>query len=117
MEELLLINIYPRKILRMNNQSVLPSIVFLFQTAEEHLHNHNLQLALSTVSSILACDRNNFYARAIERRIKRVLDFQQDSSAISDSTECYIAQVIKALEHVCQMAVRFLTELPAEVSS
>jgi hypothetical protein len=100
----------------MNDQSS-PSIVPLFQTVEEHLHNHNLELALSTVSSILACDRNNFYARAIERRIKRVLDFQQDTSATSDSTEYYIARVIAALEHVCQMAVRFLTKPPVEVEA
>ena len=100
----------------MNDQSS-PSLVPLFQTVEEHLHNHNLELALSTVSSILACDRNNFYARAIERRIKRVLDFQQDPSAISDSTEYYIARVIAALEHVCQMAVRFLTKPPVEVEA
>ena len=98
----------------MNNQFSLPAIVPLFQTVEEHLHNHKLELALSVVVSILACDRNNFYAQAIERRIKRVLDLQHDPSVISDSTEYYIARVIATLEHVCQMAVRFLTKLPAE---
>ena len=101
----------------MNNQSSLPSIVPLFQTVEGHLHNHKLELALSAVSSILACDRNNFYALAIERRIKRVLDFLRDSSEISDATEYHVARVLAALEHVCQMAVRFLTNLPTETSS
>ena len=98
----------------MENQSSLPAIVPLFQTAEEHLHNHKLELALSVVSSILTFDRNNYYARALERRIKRVLDFQQNPSEISASTEYYIARVITSLEHVCQMAVRFLTKLPAQ---
>jgi hypothetical protein len=101
----------------MKNQSSLPAIVPLFQTVEGHLHNHKLELALSAVNSILAYDRNNFYALAIERRIRRVLDFQQESSELSDATEYYIARVIAALEHVCQMAVQFLTNLPAETSS
>ncbi|MGD1045452.1 MAG: hypothetical protein ABR936_09025 [Bacteroidota bacterium] len=100
----------------MNNQSFLPAIVPLFQTVEEHLHNRKLELALSAINSILAYDKNNFYALAIKRRIKRVLDFQQDPSAISDSTEYYIARVIAALENVCQMAVRFLTNLSTQTS-
>jgi hypothetical protein len=100
----------------MNDRSSFPNLISLFQSVEEHLHNHNLKYALSTVYSILAYDRNNYYAMAIERRIKRVLDFQQDSLESSDSTEYYIARVITALEHVCQMAVRFMTKLPAEAS-
>ena len=101
----------------MANQTHLPEIIPLFQTVEEHLRNHQPELALSAVSSILAYDRNNFYALAIKRRIKRVLDFQQDTIEISDATEYYIARVLAALEHVCQMAVRFLTNPPAEMSS
>ena len=98
----------------MRDQSSISSLVPLFQTLEEHLHNHNFELALYVASSILAFDRNNFYALAIERRTKRLLDFMQDPSEISDSTKYYVARVIAALEHVCQMAVQLLTKLPVE---
>ena len=98
----------------MRDQSYIPSLVPLFQSLEEHLHNHNFELALYVVGSILAFDRNNFYALAIERRIKRLLDFMQDPLEISDSTKYYIARVIASLEHVCQMAVQLLTKFPVE---
>ena len=100
----------------MKQQSSFPTLISLFQSVEEHLHNRKLELALSSVRSI-SCDRNNFYALAIERRIKRVLDFQEKPSDVSDSTEHYIAIVIDALENVCQMAVRFLMNSPIEASS
>ena len=101
----------------MNQQSLLTMLISLFQSVEEHLHNHNLEHALSAVLLILACDRNNYYARAIERRIKRVLDFQQKPSDFSYSMKYYIATVIAALENVCQMAVRFLMKISKETSS
>jgi len=98
----------------MKQQSSFPALISLFQTLEEHLHNRKLELALSAVQSILACDRNNFYARAIQHRIKRVLDFQEDPSNVSDSADYYVGIVIAALENVCQMAVRFLMNSPVE---
>ena len=101
----------------MKNPSSLPALIPLFQSVEEHLHHHDLELALSTVRSILASAGNNYYARAIERRIVRVLYFQEELSEISDSTEYYIDLVVVALENVCQMAVRYLTNPPVEASS
>ena len=101
----------------MTQQSFFPTLISLFQSVEEHLHTRKLELALSSVRSILACDRNNFYALAIERRLKRVLDFQEEPSDVSDSNEYYVGIVVAALENVCQMAVRFLMNFPAEVSS
>jgi hypothetical protein len=101
----------------MKNQSSLPELIPLFQSVEEHLHHHDLELALSSVRSILARDGNNYYARAIERRIVRVLYFQEELSEISDSTEYYIDLVAVALENVCQMAVRYIMNLPVEASS
>ena len=98
----------------MMQQSSFPALISLFQTLEEHLHNRKLELALSAVHSILATDRNNFYALAIEHRIKRVLDFLEEPSDVSDSTEYYVGIVIAALENVCQMAVRFLMNSPIE---
>jgi hypothetical protein len=98
----------------MKQQSSFPALISLFRTVEEHLHNRKLELALSSVHSILARDRNNFYALAIEHRIKRVLDFQDDPSNISDSADYYVGIVIAALENVCQMAVRFLMNSPVE---
>lgn len=106
--------LYLKGIMPMKQQSSFPTLISLFQSVEEHLHNRKLELALSAVHSILVCDRNNFYALAIERRIKRVLDFQEKPSDVSDSTEHYIAKVIDALENVCQMAVRFLMNSPVE---
>ena len=98
----------------MKQPSSFPTLISLFQKLEEHLHNRKLELALSTVHSILACDRNNFYALAIEHRIKRVLDFLEKPSDVSDSTEYYVGIVIAALENVCQMAVRFIMNSPVE---
>ncbi|RPI06652.1 MAG: hypothetical protein EHM64_02120 [Ignavibacteriae bacterium] len=101
----------------MNNQFSFPDLISLFQSVEEHLHHHNLEVALSRVRTILAYDRNNYYALAIERRLMRLLDFQQTPSDISYSTKYYSAIVIVALENVCQMAVRFQMNLQAEASS
>ena len=101
----------------MKNQSSPPALIPLFQSVEEHLHHHDLEFALSTVRSILACDGNNYYARAIERRIVRVLYFQEELSEISESTEYYIDMIVVALENVCQMAVRYLSNQPVEASS
>ena len=98
----------------MKQPSSFPTLISLFQKLEEHLHNRKLELALSAVHSILEWDRNNFYAIAIERRIKRVLDFQEEPSDDSDSAESYVGIVIAALENVCQMAVRFLMNSPVE---
>ena len=98
----------------MMQPSSFPTLISLFRTVEEHLHNRKLELALSAVHSILVCDRNNFYALAIEHRIKRVLDFLAEPSDVSDSTEYYVGIVIAALENVCQMAVRFLMNSPVE---
>ena len=37
----------------MKQQSSFPTLISLFQTVEEHLHNRKLELALSAVRSIL----------------------------------------------------------------
>lgn len=101
----------------MKQQSSFPALISLFQSLENHLHNQNLDLAYSDSQSILASDPKNFYAIAIERRLKRVIDFLQKSySSNSNSMEYSIARIIAALEHVCQMAVRHLTNLSSQAS-
>ncbi|MGD0038422.1 MAG: hypothetical protein ABSC53_14135 [Bacteroidota bacterium] len=100
----------------MENQSSLSIIIPLFQSVEERFRNNNLEFALSGVRSILANDPKNFYAIAIERRLKRVLDLQQKPSAASNATEHSRARMIAALEHVCHMAVQQLTKLSAQAS-
>jgi hypothetical protein len=101
----------------MNNQPSSYSIILLFQSVEKHLHSHKLELALLEVQSILESDPKNLYALAIERRIVHILDFWQKASVVSDAMEYQIARVIAALEHVCQMAVRFLMNISGQTSS
>ena len=100
----------------MNNQSSPPSIIHLFQSVAEHFHNNNLELALSGVRSILASDPKNFYAKALEHRLKRVLDIRQKPSTVSNAMEYSYAKMIAALEHVCQMAMQHLTSSSAKAS-
>jgi tetratricopeptide (TPR) repeat protein len=100
----------------MKNQSSLSTIITLFQSVEENFRNNKLELALSGVRSILADDPKNFYAIAIERRLKRVLDLQKKPSAASNATEYSHARMIAALEHVCHMAVQQLTKLSEQAS-
>ena len=100
----------------MKNQSSLSIIIPLFQSVEENFRNNNLELALSGVRSILANDPKNFYAIAIERRLKRFLDLQQKPPIASNAAEYSHARMIAALEHVCHMAVQQLTKLSAQAS-
>ena len=101
----------------MNNQSSLPSIISLFQSVAEHFHAHNLELALSDIRSILISDPKNFYAIALERRLKRVLDLRKKMPAASNATNYSHAKMIAALEHVCQMALQQTTNPPAQASN
>ena len=73
------------------------------------MHTNNLELALSDVSSILISDPKNFYAIALERRLKRVLEVRKKSPVASNATNYSRAKIIAALEHVCQMAVQQMT--------
>jgi tetratricopeptide (TPR) repeat protein len=100
----------------MKNQLSPPSIISLFQTVEENLHKNNINLALLGVRSILASDPQNFYAIAIERRLKRVLELRQKPSRVSNATEYSYARIIAALEHVSHMAVQHCTSLSAQAS-
>ena len=100
----------------MKNQSSLPTIISLFQSVEKYFHDNNLELALSGVQSILANDPKNFYAIAIERRLKCVLDLQRKPSVPSNAMEYSPARVITALEHVCHTAVQQLTKLSEQTS-
>ena len=100
----------------MNNQSSLPSIIPLFQAVVVHFHNNNLDLALTDVRSILLSDPKNFYAIALERRLKRVLDLQRKPPVNSNATDYSHARMIAALEHVCQMALQHLTNISAQAS-
>jgi len=100
----------------MKNQSSLPSIISQFQSVVEHFHTNNLERALSDVRSILLSDPKNFYAIALERRLKRVLDLQRNPSVPSHATEYSHARMIAALEHVCQMAIQHMTNLSAQTS-
>ena len=100
----------------MKNQSSLPSIISQFQSVVEHFHTNNLERALSDVRSILLSDPKNFYAIALERRLKRVLDLQRNPSVTSNASDYSHARMIAALEHVCQMAIQHLTNLSAQAS-
>ena len=100
----------------MKNQSSPPALITLFQSVAEHFHNNNLELALSGVRSILASEPKNFYALALERRLKSVLEVQQRPSSASNATGYSYARMITALEHVCLMAVQQLTSTSAQAS-
>ena len=102
----------------MKQQSSLPKLISLFQSVEDHLHNQKLGTCpYQQPNPFSHCDPKNFYAIAIERRMKHVLDFQQrPSAANSNSMEYSVARMIAALEHVCQMAVRHFTNLSEQAS-
>ena len=100
----------------MNNQSSQSSIISLFQSVVEHLHTNNLELALSDVSSILLSDPKNFYAMALERRLKRVLEVRKKTPVASHATNYSHAKLIAALDHVCQMAMQQLTNPAAQAA-
>ena len=94
----------------MKNQPSVPSIISLFQSVEENLHKNNINLALLGVRSVLANDPQNFYAIAIERRLKPLLDLQQKSVPASNAAVYSRARIITALEHVSHMAVQQCTQ-------
>ena len=99
--------------MHMNNESVPSSIVSLFHTVEAQLHHDKLEPALSNVRSILAGDPHNLYAGALERRLRRILEIQQNHSPASSAAEYSRARVIAALEHICRLAVQHVTTLAA----
>jgi len=104
------------EVLPMKNHASLPAIISLFQSVEEHFHTNHPELALSGVRAILTSDPQNFYAIAIERRLKRVLELQQNPSAASNAMEYSYARMNAALEHVSHMAVEHLKNRSAQAS-
>jgi hypothetical protein len=80
-------------------------LIFMFYKIEDRLQKRDLERAQQEARTLLEREPQNLYARAIEKRLSRIIELRKNSHGLFRYRCASVKRKIKALRHLCRIVV------------